>query len=151
MRKILIYTSIFIFGIFAILLSGIRFYESDFYKRHQLKEKGIYAFVSTSDKDDFYENLLFLRNEIGDKEFDSFIKLILNSGANDFTQYFIVPYVREENKKEFICDLISLQAVLYKDKKLNDNNAIYSDVDNTIKKLCDENKSDSCCIVVVSQ
>ncbi len=127
----------------------IYFYASSaFYKRKQLQEKDIYEFVSGSDKDYVNEHLLFAEKEVSDKDFDAFVRYVLNDnrGINgDFTQHYVVHYIKWENKKEYICDLVHLKVMLDSDSSLSRNCSIFSDVDQALDKLCDENPGAECC------
>lgn len=94
-----------------------------------LMQKGAYAFLIESDKDNVFDRLLYVREVKGDKEFYRIIDYLISPENTDMlTQEAAVRYLRENSRKEFLPDLLRLKSHLSKidpdstwDTKIDEN------------------------------
>ncbi|MBK9247122.1 MAG: hypothetical protein IPM69_03185 [Ignavibacteria bacterium] len=76
----------------------------------KLYSKGSYTFVFEADKDDAYENLLFVKNVMGERELHILIERFLSPNNPDhLTKDVAIRYIRENNKIEFLSNLKSVK------------------------------------------
>ncbi len=76
----------------------------------KLYSKGSYTFVFEADKDDAYENLLFVKNVMGERELHILIERFLSPNNPDhLTKDVAIRYIRENNKIEFLSNLKSMK------------------------------------------
>ncbi|MGC4099966.1 hypothetical protein [Ferruginibacter sp.] len=114
--------------------------------------KGSYTYVFEGDKDDSYDNLLFVKKVKGIKESDQLVKTFLNAANNDLlTKESAIRYINEFNRKEYLPYLLQVKEDFQKmnidstwEVKVTDNysrscklrNAYVSSyLDETIKKI----------------
>lgn len=98
----------------AILLTVfvVYFYVWDYVS---LKNKGAYTFLIESDKDNAYERLLYIKSVNGDKKFELFLTELLSATNTDMlTQLMALRYIRENERKEYLPNLIELNNRLNK-------------------------------------
>ncbi|MGG9962784.1 hypothetical protein [Ferruginibacter sp. SUN106] len=99
-----------------------------------LYTKGSFAFVFEADKDDSYDNLLFVKKVKGEQECNRLVQELLEEKNRDLlTKLTAIRYINENNKKEFIP---ALNAVKTNFEKIGPDSTWEVAVKNSGYRLC---------------
>lgn len=111
-----------------------------------LAVKGDYKYISESDKDDVYNNFLFVKSKSTPAEFDKLIEKILYKGnASLQSKTMVINYIKLHNEKKFLNQLMDLKAYTnnitdstYYGNPKTRNTSFFIALDNTIEEFVKE-------------
>ncbi|GAB2811863.1 hypothetical protein [Ferruginibacter profundus] len=114
------------------LLTGIGYFV--FRDYIGLYTKGSFAYVFEADKDDSYDNLLFVKKVKGEQECNRLLQELLEEKNRDLlSKLTAVRYINENSKKEFLHTLTSVKNNF---EKIGPDSSWAVHIKNNVTRLC---------------